>query len=172
MHGISTASFGAFLAAAKFNLTPVKSLLPFSGYAVAVFIHFMWNLSVSFSSTYILGMIFMVFAIAFFIVLFYLSLANEKKIIKKELAGEVEVSLIPSEHLAILSSNKRNKKGWIKENLRKEYIKNAVRLAFRKHQLKHSDGKNHDYYEKDIISVRDRLSDIVNQIREDYSAEN
>lgn len=171
MHCISTASFGAFLAMAKFNLTPMKVFIPISGYAVAVFIHFMWNLSVSFAATYILGLVFMLLAIIFFIVLFYLSLANERKIISNELKEEAEISLIPSEHIAILSSNHKNKKGWIEENLRKRYVRNAVRLAFRKHQVKHASGKLLQYYHDDIKSVKEKLTEIVNSIRKDYKVE-
>ena len=171
MHCISTGSFGAMLAIAKFNHTSLKIFLPVLGYFIAVIIHFLWNLSVSFPATYFFGLLFMLSAIIFFIVVFYLSLAYERWIIREELEDETEVSLIPSENSAFLYSEKSSSKRWIESGLRKRYTRNIVKLALRKHQVKNSRGRLLTYYLEDIEKTREKLSEIVTLIRQDYRAE-
>ena len=171
MHCISTATFGAFIGMYKFNISNIKFLLPVAGYLIAVLIHFLWNLSVSFESTYLLGLLFLLLMIILFFIIFKISLAHEKKIIITELGNENDISLIVPGHIEILSSLKRNKKGWIKEDFRKEYINNAVKFAFRKHQLKHSKGKAQDFYRNEVNNFRRLLSDIVTKIRDDFKGE-
>lgn len=171
MHCISTATFGAFLAMYKFNISDLKIMLPISGYFLAVLIHFLWNLSVSFEETFFLGLLFLLLMIILFFIVFILSLANERKIITRELSNEEEISLIAPEHIEILSTLKRNKKGWIKEEFRKIYISTAVKYAFRKHQLKHSKGNAKEFYQKEIDNLKIALTDIVNNIRIDFGEE-
>lgn len=171
MHCISTATFGAFLAMYKFNIGQVKFLLPVAGYSIAVLIHFMWNLSVSFEETFLLGLLFLLLMIVLFFIVFIMSLSNEKKIITRELSNEEEISLISPDHIEIISTLKRNKKGWIKEEFRKVYINNAIKYAFRKHQLKHSKGSAKEFYQKEIDKLKITLTDIVNRIRIDFGEE-
>ena len=65
-----------------------------------------------------------------------------------------ESDIIPESHLIILSSNKRNNKGWVDESFRKKYIKSATRLAFRKMEIKSCTVKKRKIYEADIIEQR------------------
>lgn len=171
MHCISTATFGAFLAMYKFNISNIKFLLPIAGYCLAVLIHFMWNLSVSFEGTYFLGLLFLLLMIVLFFVVFIMSLSHEKRIIIRELENEDDISLISPEHIEILSSLKRNKKGWIKEEFRKTYTKNAVKFAFRKHQLNNCKGGTREMIQKEIDSLKIVLTDIVTKIRLDFNGE-
>lgn len=172
MHCIATATLGAFLAMYKFNISPIRFILPIAGYAIAVFIHFMWNLSVSFESTFFLGLLFLLMMIGFFFGVFFLSLANERKIILSELGSEREISLIAPSHIAILSSLKRNRKGWIKEEYRKLYITLAIKYAFRKHQLKNSTGKKKEFIEKEIYALKLKLNETVVKIKNDFTGVN
>jgi len=172
MHCIATATLGMFLAMYKFNISPIRFILPVAGYAIAVFIHFMWNLSVSFESTFFLGLLFLLMMIGFFFGVFFLSLANERKIILSELGSEREISLISPSHIEILSSLKRNKKGWINEEYRKLYITLAIKYAFRKHQLKNSAGKKKEFYEKEINTLKLKLNEIVLKIKNDFTGVN
>ena len=171
MHCISTGTLGATFALAKFSRPPWKIALPIAGYFTAVIIHFLWNLAVSFPAAYIFGILFMLAAIVFFVVIFYLSLSYERQIIKKELEDEMEVSLIPSANSAFLYSQKGNSKQWISNTLRKRYTRNIVKLALRKHQAKHSEGENLNFYLEDIEKTREKLSEIVELIRQDYRVE-
>jgi hypothetical protein len=106
--------------------------------------------------------------IILFIAVFVLSLSNERKIILKELGNEKEISLLSPEHIEILSTLKRNKKGWIKEEFRKDYIKNAVKYAFRKHQFKNCKGSSKYFYQKEIDKLKITLTDIVHKIKIDF----
>ena len=161
MHCVSTGTLGAFLGYAKFKPKPVKIIFPLIGLVVAMFIHFLWNLSVSFNSTAVLGFLFMIVTIAIFITVFSISLMGERKIIFTELLSECDSGLIPREHLHILNSSKRNKFGWIDESIRKLYIRAATTLAFRKMQARNSSGLSKDYYNQDIEHYRNFIRNLL-----------
>jgi hypothetical protein len=158
MHCIATASFGAFLGYAKFDRTYARYILPFIGILTAMLIHFIWNITISYKATSGIGIYFMITSISIFISVFIAALAYERKIIYLELAEEL--NYIPLEHLSILSSGRRNKKGWIDERIRKEYIAAATSLAFRKAQFKKTVGYNRDYYLREIEKYRMRIKNL------------
>ena len=161
MHCVSTGTLGAFLGYSKFKSQFIKITFPFYGLGIAIFIHFLWNFSVSFESTTIPGFLFMIFTIAVFITVFSISLLGERKIIFRELLAETEAGLIPREHLLFLNSNKRNKPGWIDESIRKLYIRAATTLAFRKMQARNSSGVSKNYYEQDIAHYRNFIRELL-----------
>ena len=136
----------------KYSKPSKKIILPFIGFFISVFIHFLWNFSVIHTSTVLFGFMFMIVLIAFFIILFKLSIKKERLLIYNELLEESDI--IPESHLIILSSNERNNKGWVDESLRKLYIKAATRLAFRKMEIKTCSANKRKIYEADIIEQR------------------
>lgn len=161
MHCVSTGTLGAFLGYAKFKPRIIKITFPLAGLSIAMFIHAMWNLSVSFNSTAFLGFLFMIITITIFITVFSIALLSEKKIIFKELLTESENGLIPPEHLHILNSGRRNKLGWIDESIRKLYIRAATTLAFRKMQSRNSSGVSKNYYDQDIEHYRNFIRNLL-----------
>ncbi len=161
MHCIATATFGAFLGITKFSNSRIRFVFPFAGLTIAMFIHFLWNFSVSFENTYIFGFLFMLIIILIFFVVFALSLTNERKIISQELFEESETQLFPAEHVRIILSKERNKKGWIDENVRKEYIIMLTKLAFRKMQTKKSRGIKRDFYQSEVNICREKINLIL-----------
>jgi len=161
MHCVSTGTLGAFLGYAKFKSGIIKMTFPLIGLGAAMFIHFLWNLSVSFDSTAMLGFLFLIITIAIFVTVFSISLMGEKKIILRELQTENENGLIPQEHLLILNSNRRNKPGWIDESIRKLYIRAAITLAFRKLQSRNSTGVSKNYYDQDIEHYRKFIRNLI-----------
>ena len=163
MHCVATASFGAFLGYAKFKNIFYKLTFPFIGIALAMFIHFAWNFSVSFKETTLLGFLFMFFTVIIFIIVFSVAVLDEKKIIYRELLEEALDGLIPVEHLEILNSSKRNKLGWVDESIRKLYIRAATTLAFRKMELKNSSGSSREFYNKDIEYYRTFIQNLLAQ---------
>jgi protease PrsW len=165
MHCVSTGTLGAFLGYAKFKPKIIKMTFPVLGLVIAMFIHFLWNLSVSFNSTAILGFLFMTVTIAIFITVFSISLLSERRIIYSELLPETKTGLIPQEHLLILNSNKRNKLGWIDESIRKLYIRAATTLAFRKMQARNSSGVSKNYYDEDIEHYRNFIRNLLSGIQ-------
>ena len=162
MHCVSTGTLGAFLGYAKFNKTIHKIILPFGGLLIAMTIHFLWNLTVSYRSTAGIGFIFILFSIILFIGVYSISIFKEKKIIYDELLPETETGLIPAGHLKILNSSERNKPGWVDESIRKAYIKAASTLAFRKIELKNSKGFRKTSYEKDVDYYRNYIKGLLN----------
>jgi hypothetical protein len=163
MHCVATAIFGAFLGYAKFKNIFVKIIFPPIGLFIAMFIHFAWNFSISFEATTLLGFIFMFFTLIIFIIVFSVSILSEKRIIYRELLEEVLNGLIPSEHLEILNSSRRNKLGWVDESIRKLYIRAATTLAFRKMALKNSSGSSREFYKKDVEYYRLFIQNLLAQ---------
>ncbi|MGK9368959.1 PrsW family intramembrane metalloprotease [Melioribacter sp. Ez-97] len=160
MHMISTSVVGSMIAMAKFTGGISKIYLIFAGYLTAVLIHGAWNFSVSFMETFYFGLIFITALTIFFVMFFRYSLAKEQLIIQKELLEED----IPDEHKLILISNKRFKRGWIDESIRRLYIKTAVGLAFNKHQYKISSGRQKDFYKSEIEKKRSILKNLTGEI--------
>jgi RsiW-degrading membrane proteinase PrsW (M82 family) len=163
MHCLATATFGAFLAYSKFKSTVYKITFPIAGLLLAMLLHSVWNVTVSFESTALLGLLFIVFSVAIFLSVFSISVSGEKKIIYNELLEEAERGLIPVEHLAILNSRRRNSIGWVDESIRKLYIRAATTLAFRKMQLKNSKGLSRIYYEDDVEYYRNFIHNLLTQ---------
>ena len=161
MHCVSTATFGAFLGYAKFKGTSYKLTLPLTGLILAILIHFVWNFSVSFQQTALLGFLFMLVTIVIFITVFTASITAERKIIFKELSTEADTGLIPEKHAEILSSKKRNRTGWVNENIRQSYIKAATTLAFRKAEFQNAKGKSKLFYQNDIEKYRQFIQNLL-----------
>jgi RsiW-degrading membrane proteinase PrsW (M82 family) len=160
MHMISTATFGASLGIAKFNLRSTKSFLPITGLFLAVFFHFLWNFTVSYNSTFLFGFVFMIVLIIYFILLFKYAIRKEKEIIENELSEEFEMLNLPKDHIKIISSPLRFRKGWVDENIRKQYFRNAIRLAFMKMQSKNSSGYLKATYDYEVEILRDMIRNL------------
>jgi RsiW-degrading membrane proteinase PrsW (M82 family) len=161
MHCVSTATFGAFLGYAKFKSSTEKVFLTVVGLAIAMFIHFAWNISVSFESTAFLGFLFMACTVVIFIIVYSFSVKGERKIIYNELKDEVNNGLLPESHLNILNSSARNRMGWVDESIRKLYVSAAITLAFRKMQLKNSSGMSKEYYQRDVEYYRQFIMNLL-----------
>ncbi|MBL1214128.1 MAG: PrsW family intramembrane metalloprotease [Ignavibacteriae bacterium] len=152
MHCIASAIFGAFLVKAKYTASFKKIWFTLLGFSIAVFIHFLWNFSVIHTATALFGFMFMAVLILFFITLFKISIKKESELIYNELLEESD--LIPEKHLMILSTDKRNRKGWVDESLRKVYIKSATKLAFRKMEIKSCAIDKRNIFENEILKQR------------------
>lgn len=161
MHCVATGTLGAVLGFAKFKKKAHKILFSIFGLIIAVLIHAAWNGFVSYESTYLIGMIFMIFTIAIFISTFALSINSERKMIFNELMEESRQGLIPLPHAAILISSLRKRKGWVDESIRKPYISFATRLAFTKILLKNSEGTVNEYYLAEITNLREKISNML-----------
>ncbi len=163
MHCVATATLGAFFGFAKFKPVHKKIFYGLIGLIIAMFIHAAWNFSLSFESFAPLGFLFLFVSVLIFIISFAISVVGERKVIFNELKEEVENGLIPQLHLNILSSSKREKKGWLDEGIRKIYIKAATTLAFRKVQLRNSSGQSRLFYENDVENYRNFISSLLSK---------
>jgi RsiW-degrading membrane proteinase PrsW (M82 family) len=163
LHCCTQATFGAAIGFAKFRGPLAKLTIIPLGLATAMFMHFTWNLTVSFSSTALIGFLFMIMAVIIIFVLFQFGVYREGKIILKELTDEANTTgYIPKEHLLYLPfTSKRYKKGWLPANVnQKAYVKTAVKLALRKDQAKHLKGNSLVSYKKDIEVLRFKIYQI------------
>ncbi len=161
MHCIATGIFGAFLGFAKFKKIPLKIFLAISGLLLAIFIHFIWNYSIITRHYAPLGFIFMGLSIILFCAIFISSVMSERKIIYNELLEESRLGILPLQHTDILSSLKRNRKGWIDESIRKTYIRTATTLAFRKFQIKSLRGRKRLSYENEVDKHRNMIKQLL-----------
>jgi RsiW-degrading membrane proteinase PrsW (M82 family) len=164
MHCIATGTFGAFMGISKFKRTSIKIPLIISGLLLAIFIHFIWNYSIITKSYAPLGFVFMGVSIILFCAIFISSVMSERKIIYDELQEESSLGFIPAHHTGILSSLKRNNKGWIDESIRKKYITTATALAFRKFQIRNITGKKKLIYENEITKYRNFISSLLSPV--------
>lgn len=162
MHCISTATFGAVLGFTKFFTIIKKIIFMIMAIVISIFIHFIWNLSVSSSETFLYGFIFMTFLIIFFMILFSYSLRKEKVLITNELLEESQLNIIPAEHVKIIASKSRFQNNLINEKIRKKYFKTAVALAFNKMHMKNSKGAKKIYYENEIENKRRLIKELLN----------
>lgn len=159
MHCMSQATLGGFVGYAKFKPAIFKVFLIPAGIFLAMFLHFTWNLTVSFEETTLIGMAFMVIYTFSIIALFQIALYIESKTITKELYEESGFGIIPSEHMNFLPYvTKRNRYGWCPIGVnQKDYVKTAIQLAMRKHQYKNTKGKSQKNYLRDVENLRYKI---------------
>ena len=164
LHCCTQAVFGAAIGFAKFRGVLAKLFIIPLGLGIAMFMHFTWNLTVSFNATALIGFAFMILSVIVIFVVFQFAVYNEGKIIMRELTDESNTTgYIPKEHLAYLPyTSKRFKRGWLPSNVnQKEYVKTSIKLALRKNQLK-SVGRNAKAgLERDIEILRRRIYSMI-----------
>jgi len=160
LHCCTQAVFGASIGFAKFRPFIFKLFIIPAGLLIAMFMHFMWNLTVSFNSTALIGFALMIMTIIVIFTVFQIAVYNEGKIILKELTDEARTTgYIPTEHLSFLPyTSKRIKGGWLSSKInQKDYVKSAIKLAIRKNQLKSVKGNSRRPYEQDIEMLRRKI---------------
>jgi protease PrsW len=166
MHCISTGIFGSLLGMAKYGNLFSRTVLPFVGLAIGMFIHFFWNSAVVFNGTSAYGFLFMLILIALYFGIIRLSIYNEKKIIEAQLEEEVLMGIIPKNLLPIISSRLRHQSGWIEEERRKLFFRTAVHLAFSKMKFKKVRDSRKQFYLNEVNQYREALRNIlVNNIQ-------
>jgi RsiW-degrading membrane proteinase PrsW (M82 family) len=156
MHALATATVGGIMSLAKYSSPFKQTIATIFGLLLAIFIHFIWNLSVSFSQTVIMGVLFILFIIIIFIFTYYFSLKFENKIIRKELENE-----IPNQFIEIITSTNKSRKKWFLETYQKSFTQKAILLAFRKHEVDIS-SRNRELYIKEIDQLRLEISELIN----------
>lgn len=160
MHGLATGIIGGVIGATKFRSTFSKAILIPSGVISAFIVHAMWNFMVLGNAGP--GKYFLIMTlVVLFILSFYLSIRNEKNIILSELNEEVSAGLLNEGIPEIISSGKRDKKGWIEEEKRKDFVELTTRLAFRKKQYKALTGEQAKEYFDEIQNIRQEIKHLT-----------
>ena len=164
LHCCTQAVFGAAIGFAKFKGLFAKLTIIPLGLGIAIFMHFMWNLTVSFNSTALIGFAFMIMSVIIIFTVFQFAVHHEGKIIHRELTDEANTTgYIPKEHLLHLPfTSKRYKKGWLTAGInQKEYVKTAIKLAIRKNQIKNLRSKGNNVYVKEVETLRTKIYTIL-----------
>jgi len=167
MHACSTSALGAFIGYSKFQSKNKKYWVVPVGLLVAIFIHFVWNFSVTYGAgkLTLIGVVFIFISVIIMFALFESSLSVESKLIKRELTDESERGLIPTEHLNYLPyTHLRSKKGWLPENVdQTKYLKVATTLAFRKQQFRNCSQAKKAFYEQEVHDAREEISHLLHR---------
>ncbi len=163
MHCMSQATFGGFIGYAKFKPLFYKLFLIPTGFGLAVFLHFMWNFTVSFEETTIAGFLFLILYLFILFAIFQIALYMESKNIRRELDEESSAGVIPAEHMYYLPFvSRRFKSGWCPVGVdQKDYVKTATTLAIRKNQLKHLSGYKKGLYEREVAELRYKIQMMI-----------
>lgn len=161
-HFIASATFGVFVALSKFKSFNLKIITIITGYFIAVGIHLIWNFAVSFNLTFFIGILFIFITLIVMFGLFQFSLSFERNILIYEMNDEIQNGNLNHKFASVIPDYKlRNSKGWIDEKFRKDYIKLATKLAFRKNQLKNiSNFKLKVIYENEVNDLRNKLNQL------------
>jgi protease PrsW len=162
MHCVATAVFGAFLGYAKYKSLLHKIIAVPAGLALAMFIHFAWNFSVSFQATSVVGFIFMIMTISIFILAFKLAIINERRLIFEELSDEVKLGFLPDGHLDIIAFNRKGLIDGINPKDKNNYLKSAVALAFKKRQLNFVGARQKAEFQNEVNLLRTKISGYLN----------
>lgn len=163
LHCCTQAVFGASIGFAKFRGTLAKLTIVPLGLAIAMFMHFTWNLTVSFESTALIGFAFMIIAVITIFVVFQFGVYHDGKIILRELSEESSYGVIPKEHLYYIPyTSRRYKRGWLPLTLnQKDYVKTATTLAFRKHQMRSMKSSAQISYMHEIENLRNKIATML-----------
>lgn len=160
MHCLSQATFGAFVGFAFLRSTGQKFLLIFAGYIIAVFIHFLWNVTVSFEETTILGMVFLALYFIITLAVFQLALYLESKTIFRELTEEASAGTLPPEHLNYIPYvSRRKKRNWCPIGINQsDYIQTSIKLALARYKLRNCQNSNlKSRFSREIEMLRYRI---------------
>jgi protease PrsW len=163
LHCCTQAVFGASIGFAKFRGPLAKLTIVPIGLAIAMFMHFTWNLTVSFESTALLGFAFMIMAVIVIFVVFQFGVYQDGKIILKELTEESNNGVIPREHLKYIPyTSRRYRRGWLPLGInQKDYVKTATTLALRKHQLRTLKSGAQISYLREVENLRNKIASML-----------
>ncbi len=163
LHCCTQATFGAAIGFAKFRGWGVKLLVVPLGLFTAMFMHFTWNLTVSFESTALLGFVFMILCVLAIFTIFQLGVYHEGKMILRELTDESKNGVIPAAHLKYIPyTSRRYKRGWLQGKInQKDYVKAATRLALRKYQIRKMTQSAQKPYLREIENLRYKIQTML-----------
>lgn len=164
MHATTTACFGAVVGLVRFRRAYVQALvLPF-GLALSMGLHATWNglltadglIAAPVNLTLLNFALFTGIFIGMFL-LFQLVLLWERHILRRELRAEVaEAQTLPIEHVEALTSWRRRAfTDFVQQTVDQEaYVRAAISLALRRHQVSISHGRRRSLLEVDLERLR------------------
>ncbi len=170
MHAAATSLVGASIGLAKFRKGPQRLVLLTAGFAVAIFIHALWNglLALAQDGAALLGILdFIVFPIEFgvLVLIFQACLIVEARMIRRELSAEAAEGHLPESHVPLLASYlKRSRPGWLPKGIdHQRYIRLTTTLALRREQRER--GSEAEFSQQEIDRLRREIGQILGDWR-------
>jgi protease PrsW len=166
MHATATSCVGAALGFVQFRGWLTRFLVVPAGFAVAMGIHALWNGFITADQAAQTGVFTLIDLVAFpleFLSTFFIfqvCLWDERRTIRRELGEEARAGVLPSAHVAILSSFlKRSGRRWLEAGIpQASYIRTATTLAFRKNQERSTRGQRRTFYTREVERLRKELT--------------
>lgn len=169
-HALASAAFGGFLGHAVLSRRPQGRLLwLLVGLAAATLIHGLWN-----ASLMLLGamspdgrmrpwLIAMPVLYLFYVTIFAAFLRSEHRILKLQLAEEVELSLVPPWVAEVIPYYRRRVRGdwWPERSERTVISRLLTRMAFRKHALRNLPPDQAAIASLEVVRIRQRIRRIL-----------
>lgn len=156
MHAISTGVFGAILGLTKYWIYFFRLPIILFGIIVSMLIHSFWNFSVSYSQTFLFGLLSMILLISIFLQTLKLAVRNDKKLILNEIDDEINNNFLPESAKIFFINRIENDK----TNYNRKIINMIVSLAFTKIKFKKSKGILKEYYYNEILYYRNELKKV------------
>jgi hypothetical protein len=149
MHACATATVGALVGLAKFHPGVLPARLPGPAVATALGLAGAVGLHAGFNGLFhaaaqgrtelgLLNLLLLPLQVATFLAVLQLSLLDERRILREQLADEADRGTLPRAHVPILSSSlQRRRRGWLPAGVdRHAYVVTATRLAFSRHRAR------------------------------------
>lgn len=165
MHACATSCVGAALGFARFRGWTAKLIALPLGFMPAMGMHALWNGLLTVDSIRpewgLSTLNFVLFPLEVMILfgIFQFAIWDERAIIRRELADEVQEGLIPLAHASSIASYfRRNRSDWLPVGFpREQYVKAATTLALRKHQCRYASSRSYGFYQEEVLRLRQEI---------------
>jgi RsiW-degrading membrane proteinase PrsW (M82 family) len=163
MHAAATAWVGAALGAARFGGWPVRIVAIPLGFAGAMGMHAAWNglltlqeVAPDLAPWRPINFVGLPIEVAIVFITFQIALWEERRVLRRELADEVQTGLLPLTHAsAVASVIRRGRPGWLPAGIPQAlYVKAVTRLALRKHQCRRVSERSYPWYADEVMRLR------------------
>jgi RsiW-degrading membrane proteinase PrsW (M82 family) len=170
VHAICSATFGGLLGhAALSGRLSSKIAWTLSGLLTAVALHGSWNLALVWfgpmgeGGAPRLWLAAMPVLYGFYTIALALFLHSEHRILKRQLADEVELAMVPSWVLEVIPYYRRRVRSdwWPSRSERTVIARLLTRVAFRKHALRHLPPGEAAMASLEVVKLRQRLREIL-----------
>lgn len=163
MHAAATSWVGASLGAARFSGWGWRLAVLPVGFGGAMGMHALWNGLLTLQEVApdiadwrainFVGLPLEVFAV---FTTFQLALWQERRVLRRELADEVQQGHLPLGHASAIGSyTRRSGRGWLPPGIPQElYVRAVTRLALRKHQCRRASRRAYAWYADEVLRLR------------------
>jgi RsiW-degrading membrane proteinase PrsW (M82 family) len=169
MHGCASSCVGAVLGWARFRGWFAKIFALPLGFGPAMGMHALWNglltLDAFWPEAHLSFWNFVVFPfeVLFLFGIFQFAIWDERAIIRRELADEVQHGLLPLAHASAIAGYFSRKRGsWVPAGVpHEQYVRAATTLALRKHQCRHGSSRSNAFYQEDVMRLRKEIQELL-----------